>query len=118
MTPMTSRVADAQENRFAGAAGFIEGLLVPGAPIHRIMLVLEQVRGLLAGQTVRMARGDWRISYHGIVRFACVSSSTNHSPTGMRRQKDRGAALKSEGLLKKLSFRTVLLENGKQVKGI
>jgi len=36
----------------------------------------------------------------------------------MRRQKDRGAALKSEGLLKKLSFRTVLLENGKQVKGI
>ena len=52
MTPMASRVADAQENRFVPAARFIEGLFTPGVPIHRIMLVLKQVRGLLGGQTI------------------------------------------------------------------
>jgi hypothetical protein len=64
MTPMASRVADAQENRLVPPARLSEGLFTPGVPIHRIMLVLKQVWGLLAGQTIRMGSVHSRFFPH------------------------------------------------------
>ena len=54
VAPMAGGVADAEENGFVLVARFGEGRLTPGKPIHRIVRVLEQVRGLLAGQMIRV----------------------------------------------------------------
>jgi hypothetical protein len=47
MTPMASRVADAEQNGFVLCLGFRQGFLAPCIPIHRIMGMLEEVRASL-----------------------------------------------------------------------
>jgi hypothetical protein len=49
---MAGRVADAQENRFILRARFGKRFVAPGKPIDRIVLVLDQVRRLFAGEPV------------------------------------------------------------------
>ena len=56
VAPMAGRVADAQEDRPVLLARLGEGLLAPGIPIHRVVLVLEQVRRFLPRQPVRVGR--------------------------------------------------------------
>jgi hypothetical protein len=45
-------VADAEEDGFVFLTGAGEGFLAPGIPIHRIVLVLEQVGRFFARQPV------------------------------------------------------------------
>jgi len=54
VAPMAGRVADAQENGLVLLARFGERRLTPGKPIHGIVRVLEQIRGFLAGQMIRV----------------------------------------------------------------
>src|SRR5205823_6469267 len=53
VAPVTGRVADRHQQRNVALAGLGESLLAPGTPVHRIVLVLEQVRRGLVGQAVR-----------------------------------------------------------------
>ena len=48
VAPMAGRVADAQEDGPVLPARLGKGLLAPGMPIHRVVLVLEQVGRFLA----------------------------------------------------------------------
>jgi hypothetical protein len=50
-------IADAQEDRFVLLARAREGLPAPREPIHRIVLVLQEVGRFLARQTVGMVFG-------------------------------------------------------------
>ena len=54
MAPVAGRIADAQEDGLVLALGFGEGLVAPGKPIHRVVLVLEEVGRFLPGQAVGM----------------------------------------------------------------
>src|ERR1035437_2740718 len=56
VAPMAGRVADAEEDRLILAACLGEGYLAPGEPVHRVVLVLEEVGRFLAGEAVRVAQ--------------------------------------------------------------
>ena len=49
---MAGRITDAEEDRLVFRARLRERLVAPGKPVHRIVLVLEQVRRLLAREAV------------------------------------------------------------------
>ena len=66
VAPVAGRITDAEEDRFVLFARFGKGLVAPGIPIHRIMLVLEQVGRFLASKAVDMSVSGRR---HG--RFGC-----------------------------------------------
>ena len=57
VAPVAGRVADAQEDRLVLLARLGKGLLAPGKPVHRVVLVLEQVGRFLARQAVGVGRG-------------------------------------------------------------
>src|SRR5437773_10522138 len=61
---MASRVTDAEENRFVLPPGLFKSFFVPRVPVHRIMLVLQQVRGLLAREPIRV-RVRSGVRFHG-----------------------------------------------------
>ena len=44
MTPVTGRIANADDHQFIFCFGRRQSLLVPGLPMHRISLMLEQIR--------------------------------------------------------------------------
>ncbi len=52
VAPMAGGVADRQQDRLAARAGLGQGRLAPGAPMHRIVLVLQQIRAGLVAQPV------------------------------------------------------------------
>jgi hypothetical protein len=52
MTPVASRIADREENRFVQFLSAMEGFLPPGIPINRIVGMLEEVGTCLLGETV------------------------------------------------------------------
>ena len=52
VTPVTGGVAHAEEDGFAAGPGLGEGLVAPGVPVHRVVLVLEQVGAGLGGEAV------------------------------------------------------------------
>ena len=56
VAPMAGRVADAQEDGPVLLARPGEGFLAPRIPVHRVVLVLEQVGRFLAREPVRMGR--------------------------------------------------------------
>jgi hypothetical protein len=45
MTPVASRIADAQKDGLVLSFGFCQGFVTPGIPVHRIIGVLEKIRG-------------------------------------------------------------------------
>ena len=52
VAPMAGRVADAQEDGLVLPVRLGKSFLAPRIPVHRVMLVLKQVRGLLMRQAV------------------------------------------------------------------
>ena len=58
VTPMAGRVANTQEDGPVLPARFGKGLLAPGIPVHRVVLVLEQIGRFLAREAVRAAQRD------------------------------------------------------------
>src|SRR5699024_8423417 len=52
VAPVTGRVADRDEQRAVELAGERQGLLAPRPPLHRVVLVLQQVRRRLLGERV------------------------------------------------------------------
>ena len=56
VAPMAGRVTDAQEDRPVLLARAGERFLAPGIPVHRVILVLEQIGRFLARQAVRRSR--------------------------------------------------------------
>ena len=51
---MAGRVSDAQKNGFLFPARFGERLLSPRKPVHRVMLMLEEIGRFFARETIRM----------------------------------------------------------------
>ena len=45
VAPVTGRIPDGQEDRNTAAPRLVEGILSPLPPVHRVMRVLQQVRG-------------------------------------------------------------------------
>jgi hypothetical protein len=62
MAPVASGIPDTKENRPVEFTGCLESVLAPGVPINRIELMLQEIRGLLSGQSiwrgVRDVRGE------------------------------------------------------------
>ena len=52
MAPVAGGIADAQENRFALAAGLDKGFVLPWIPIHRVIGMLQQIGALLFNQAI------------------------------------------------------------------
>ena len=52
MAPMTSRVADGQQDRLAGGFGFLESFGAPAVPVNGIVLVQEKVGTCFLGEAV------------------------------------------------------------------
>jgi hypothetical protein len=52
VTPMASRIPDAEKDRLRFGPGPGEGFRAPGIPVDRIELVLDQVRGFLPGEAI------------------------------------------------------------------
>jgi hypothetical protein len=52
MAPVAGAVTDGEKNLFVFAAGGFESLFSPGVPVHRIVLVLEEVGGGFLGEEV------------------------------------------------------------------
>ena len=57
VAPVTSRIANAQEKRFLLLPGLGERLRAPRVPVHRIMLMLQQVRGFLTREPIGVSSG-------------------------------------------------------------
>ena len=57
---MAGRVADTEEDRLVFTPGFGKGLLAPGKPIDRVVLVLEEVRRFLPRQAISVSRSGRR----------------------------------------------------------
>jgi hypothetical protein len=57
MAPMAGRIADRQQNRAVLAFGLQEGRLVPGPPMHRIILVLKQIGAGFMAEEVHLFSG-------------------------------------------------------------
>ena len=57
VAPVAGGIADAEEDRLVLLAGAGEGLLAPREPIHRIVLVLQEVGRFFARQAVFMWSG-------------------------------------------------------------
>ena len=53
MAPVARRVADREEDRLVLLACAVEGILTPGVPVDRVVLVLEEVGALFCGETIR-----------------------------------------------------------------
>ena len=82
VAPVTGGVADAEEDGFAGGTGFGKGLVAPGVPVHRIVLVLEEVGAGLGGEAVG----------HQVTTVQCVRSSivrAGHAAANVCPQQDR-----------------------------
>ena len=56
VAPVAGRIADREQDRFVGLLGFGERLRSPRPPIDRIVLVLQQIRARLLGETI-LVRG-------------------------------------------------------------
>jgi hypothetical protein len=56
VTPVARRIADRDDHRLVLGARPRERLVAPREPVHRIVLVLEQVRRSLVGEAVRHGR--------------------------------------------------------------
>ncbi len=70
VAPMAGRVADAQEDGPVLPARLGEGFLAPGIPVHRVVLVLEQVGRFLPREPVRVGRrGGGGFGSHNVFRF-------------------------------------------------
>ena len=61
VAPVTGGVAHAQEDGFAGRTSGGESLVAPWMPVHRVVLVLEQIRTGLGGEAVghQVTTGAW-----------------------------------------------------------
>ena len=70
VAPVAGRVADAQEDGLVLLARLGEGLLAPRKPVHRVVLVLEQVGRFLPRQAVRIGRrSGGGYGSHNVIRF-------------------------------------------------
>ena len=67
MAPVAGGIADADKDRLVLPAGAGEGLVAPRIPIHRVMLVLEEVGRFLSRQAVCMLSG------HSLVLFSATA---------------------------------------------
>src|SRR5581483_2304941 len=67
VAPVTGRVADREEDRPVGLPRPGERLLAPGIPVHRVVLVLEEVGARLAGQAVRPPVRPGRVGHQRAV---------------------------------------------------
>jgi hypothetical protein len=47
VAPVTSRIADAEEDGLVFERGFLEGFRAPWIPVHGVVTVLEQIRAAL-----------------------------------------------------------------------
>ncbi len=56
VAPVAGGVAHREEDRAAGAPGLVEGLVAPGAPVHRVVRVLAEVGARLQEEAVREVR--------------------------------------------------------------
>ena len=56
MAPVTGGITNREKYRFVLMPRFGKGVFAPGIPVHRIVRVLEKVRGLLVREPVRVAR--------------------------------------------------------------
>jgi hypothetical protein len=52
MPPVAGGIANTEEHRFVFILCLLKGFIAPGIPVHRIMGMLQEVRGFLSGQTV------------------------------------------------------------------
>src|ERR1044071_10295456 len=65
VAPMTCRIPDTYENRFVFLPRPGESFFPPGEPVHRVELMLKEVRRLLPRQPVRMRVGrEGRCVFH------------------------------------------------------
>ena len=55
VAPMAGGIADREQDRLARALGFRQRLVAPGPPVHRVVLVLEEIGARLAREPVRSA---------------------------------------------------------------
>ncbi len=82
VAPVAGAVADRQKDRLALAPREFERLLAPGAPVHRIVAVLEQVGARLIGQAIG----------HGLRLLACELADAARLRPERRRARDVPAA--------------------------
>ena len=52
VAPVAGRIADREQDRLVGALGFRERLRSPGPPVDRIVLMLQEIRARLPGETI------------------------------------------------------------------
>jgi len=60
VTPVTSGITDREQYWSIAALGFRQRLGSPGPPIDRIVLVLQQIRTGLCGETIAALTGEVR----------------------------------------------------------
>ncbi len=91
VAPMAGRVADAEEDRLVFAARLGEGFFAPGKPVHRVMLVLEEVGRFLAGEAVRVAQfGNGGCIFHNGFRYRFNGSQAACGQTQCAGQRQGG----------------------------
>src|SRR5438045_6346445 len=73
VAPMTRAIADAQEDRLVLALGLLERLLIPGLPVHRVVLVLAQIGA--RGARKAIAAHAIRIRHNNFLTILRVQSS-------------------------------------------
>ena len=67
VAPMAGGVADREQDRLAGTLGFSERTGPPRPPMHRVLLVLEEIGARLAAETISFSRA---FLYRGVCHWA------------------------------------------------
>ena len=87
VTPVTRRVADAEEDGFVFGLRFRERLVAPGKPVDGVVRVLEEVGRFLAREVVgKLVRGGGSVGRHNGVRLI---SAWLPAARGQRQQQDQ-----------------------------
>ena len=98
VAPMAGRVADAQEDGPVLLARPGEGLLAPRIPVHRVVLVLEQVGRFLPRQPVRVGRrsgGGFSVTTACILGLADSLAAGGQTHGASQRQGSHRASIHS-----------------------
>jgi hypothetical protein len=57
LSPVTATISDGQENRLVLPLGLLECFRSPRIPVHRVVGVLQEIRGFLKDQSIRLSHG-------------------------------------------------------------
>ena len=90
---MAGGIADREQDRLAGRAGLGERRLAPGAPMHRVVLVLEQIGARLLAEQVAfdpLLHGSFLLARPRITQWSARSRHERHHRRAGERRRPRG----------------------------